>query len=115
LGVDWTIAAFAACLAVLVLYSLRFGSALGVLVTLVLVACLELAVRFATAAADTCGSSQSASALQWSGVAVLLVGIGGFGAHRRRILPVLAAVVVAGAWVALVAYLVPGGTGGCFE
>jgi MYXO-CTERM domain-containing protein len=103
------------CLAALVLYSLRFGSPLGVLLTLVLIACVELGVRFATAAAQTCGTSGTATGLEWSGAAVLLVGIGGFGAHRRRVMPLLAAVVAAGAWVALVAHVVPGGAGECFN
>ena len=99
----------------LVLYSFRFGSAFGVLVTLVAVACLELVMRFATAAAETCGSSGLATGLEWSGTAVLLLGIGGFGAQRRRVLPFLAALVAAGGWIALVAHLVPGGAGECFH
>src|SRR5437763_2717633 len=64
-GIGWAIAAFAACLVLLVLYSLRFGSPLGVLLTVVLVGALELVVRFATAAADTAGASGSASGLEW--------------------------------------------------
>jgi hypothetical protein len=114
-GIGWTIAAFAACLVALMLYSFRFGSALGVLVTLVMVASIELVVRFATFAADTCGSSRLATGLEWSGSAVILVVLGGFGAYRRRVLPVLGAVIVAGVWVAIVAHVVPGGAGGCFE
>lgn len=114
-GIGWAIVSFAACLAVLVFYSFRFGSALGVLVTLVMVASVELVVRFATAAAQTCGSSGLASGLEWSGTAVLLLGIGSFGTRRRRILPLLAAIVAAGAWLTLVAHLVPGGSGECFH
>jgi hypothetical protein len=114
-GEAWAIAPLVVCVAVLVRYSRVFGSRLGLLLTLVLIALVEFLVQVGTAVAQTCGDSRSATILEWSGIAVLLIGIGGFGAHRRRVLPVVAALVVAGAWIALVAHLVPGGSGECFN
>jgi hypothetical protein len=114
-GIGWTIAALVACLAVLVLYSFRFGSLLGVFMALVMVAGVELAVRFATFGADTCGSSRLATVLEWSGTSVLLLVIGSFGAYRRRVLPLLAALLAAGVWVVVIAHLVRGGAGDCFH
>jgi hypothetical protein len=114
-GSGWAVAAFVVCLIVLVVYSVRFGSPLGVLLTLVLIAAVELVVRFGTAAADTCGTSRAAGAVEWSGAAVILVGVGAWSAHRRRVAPLLAAIVAAGVWYAIVAHLIPGGAGGCFD
>src|SRR5262249_19664333 len=67
------------------------------------------------AVTGACGDSALAADLERSGAAVLLVGIGGFGAHRRRVAPIVAAIIAAGAWVAIVAPVVPGGAGGRFE
>ena len=97
----------------LVPYSFRLQSRLGVLVGLVLVGFLEFVVQLATAAAKVCGDSGVADSLEWSGSAVILLALGGFGVYRRRLLPVLVALVAAGFWVAIVAHLVPGGSGEC--
>jgi hypothetical protein len=114
-GLGWAIAAFVACLAVLVLYSRRFGSLLGVLVLLVTIGFVEFVARLGTAVAETCGSSGLASGLEQSGTIVLLLGIGALGAHRRRAFPFVVALIAAGVWVAVIAHVVPGGTGACFE
>lgn len=114
-GVAWTIAALAACIVVLMPYSFRLRSPLGVLITLVLVGFVEFVVQLGAAATRACGDSGVANDLKWSGSAVILIALGGFGVYRRRLFPVLVALVAAGAWVAIVAHIVPGGTGGCFE
>ena len=114
-GVGWALAPLVVCVAVLVRYSRVFGSQLGLLLTLVLIGLVEFVVEIGTAVAQTCGDSRSATNVEWAGVTVLLVGIGSFGAHRRRVLPVVAALVIAGLWFVLVAHVVPGGSGGCFE
>ena len=99
----------------LVPYSFRLRSPLGAFVALVLVGFVEFVVQLGTGAAQVCGSSGLANHLEWSGSAVILVTLGGFGAYSRRVLPVLGAIVAAGVWVAIVAHLVPGGTGDCFH
>lgn len=114
-GEGWAIAALVPCVAVLVLYSRAFGSPLGLMVTVVLVGLVEFLADFGAAMAQTCGESGTAAAVERSGAGVLLLAVGSFGAHRRRVTPIVGAIVVAGIWVALVAHVVPGGSGGCFE
>jgi hypothetical protein len=114
-GVAWTVAALAACVLVLALYTTRFGSALGVLLVAVLVLILELVVRFGTAFGDVCGDSRLANDLEWAGTGVILLGIGTWSVRRRRVSPLLAALLLAGVWIFAVARLIPGGAGGCFE
>ena len=103
------------CVGVLVRYSRAFGSPLGLLLTLVLIGLVEFLAEIGAALTSACGDSALATDLERSGAAVLLLGIGGFGAHRKRVAPIVAAVVAAGAWVAAVAHVVPGGTGPCFN
>jgi hypothetical protein len=93
----------------------RFGSPLGVLVTLLLVAAGELVVRFATAAGNVCGDSRLADTLGWTGAFAILLGVGAWSVRRRRVLPLLGALLAAGAWILLVAHVVPGGAGECFN
>src|SRR5438067_3149869 len=69
----------------------------------------------AFAAADTCGSFGLRVRARMGRRGRPARRIGGLGAHHRRVLPLLAAVVAAGAWVALVAHVVPGGAGPCFN
>jgi hypothetical protein len=114
-GVAWAIALLVASLVVLAFYTTRFGSALGVLLTAVLVLTLELVVRFGTAFGDVCGDSHLANDLEWAGTGVILLGIGTWSVRKRRVLPLLAALLLAGAWIFAVARLIPGGAGGCFE
>jgi hypothetical protein len=114
-AVGWAIALLVASLIVLALYTTRFGSALGVLLAAVLVLIVELVVRFGTAFGDVCGDSHLASDLERAGTGVILLGIGTWSVRNRRVLPLLAALVLAGAWVFAVARLIPGGAGGCFE
>jgi hypothetical protein len=114
-GIAWAIPLLIACVAVLVRYSRVFGSPLGLMLTLVLIGLVEFLVEVGTAVAQTCGSSGSANGLEWSGGSILLVAVGGSGARRRRVLPIIGAIVAAGIWVAVVAHVVPGGSGDCFE
>jgi hypothetical protein len=114
-GVAWTVAALVCCVLVLAYYTTKFGSALGVLLTAVLVLILELIVRFGTAFGDVCGDSHLANDLEWAGTGVILLGIGAWSVRGRRLLPLLAALLIAGVWTFAVARLIPGGTGGCFE
>lgn len=114
-GVGWAFVPLLVCVGVLLRYSRVFGSQLGLLLTLILIGLVEFLVEIGTAVAKTCGNSGSAAGVEWSGAAILLFGIGAFGAHRRRVLPVVGALLVAGAWVVIVAHLVPGGAGECFN
>jgi MYXO-CTERM domain-containing protein len=114
-GDGWAVVALIPCVAVLVRYSRVFGSPLGLLLTVVLIGLVEFLADFGAAMAETCGGSGGATAVEQSGAGLLLLALGGFGAHRRRVIPIVGAIVVAALWVAVVAHLVPGGAGGCFE
>ena len=114
-GIGWAIALLFVCLVVLALYTTQYGSALGVLIAAVLVLVLELLVRFGTAFGDVCGDSHLANDLEWAGSGAILLGIGTWSVRKRRLLPLLGALLVAGAWIVAVARLTPGGAGGCFE
>lgn len=111
----WAIAPLLACLVVLVRYGQVFGSQLGLLLTLVLIGLVEFLADVGAATAETCGDSSTARIVELSGAGAILVALGSFGAHHRRVTPVVGAIILAGVWVALVAHVIPGGAGGCFE
>lgn len=113
--VGWAFAALVPCAVALVLYGRRLHSALGVLAALVVVGFVEFVTWLGVSAAESCGSSMLATVLEWSGAGVLLIGAGTLGVARHRLLPFVAALVLAGVWYAVVAHVIPGGAAECFD
>jgi hypothetical protein len=72
---------------------------------------------FITAAGQICGDSGYADPVSWIGGVTLAVPLGALGVRRGpwALAAIPAGWAVAGAWFVLVAHVVPGGTGGCFE
>jgi hypothetical protein len=102
-------------LAVLIAYASRTSSPLVVLGLLVVVAFVEYAAAFGTAMGQRCGTSTTAKGLEIAGTAALLLGLGAWGIRSRRPYALPVALVVAAAWVILIAHVVPGGSGECFN
>jgi hypothetical protein len=100
---------------VLVLYARHTGSALRVLGIVVLLLFVELCALFGAAVGDRCGDSRLAGGFELAGAIAILVTLGTWGVHRRRIWPLPVAIVAAAIWVVVIAHVIPGGAGGCFE
>ena len=104
-------------MAVLVVVALRLWSPLVVLGASLVSLAGAFAFFLITASADTCGSSTSADVVSWIGGIVLALPVGAWGVRRgaRVYVAIPAGWVAAALWFVLVAHVVHGGTGGCFE
>jgi len=115
-GASW-LAALVVALAVLVHHAWRRSSPLVVLGAAVEVALAEVLVFVALVIGETCGSGTASAVVRWAGAAPLALGIGAWGVRggpRLLWAPALG-VVAAGAWILLVAHVVPGGAGACVD
>jgi hypothetical protein len=111
------LALLAACLAVLAVAAARLWSPLLVLAAAVLSGIAAVVFWFVVAAADTCGNSVAATAVELPGAATIALALGAWGVRggRRVFWALPLGWILAGLWIAVVAHAIPGGTGGCFE
>ena len=101
----------------LIVVAVRFWSPVVVLGAAVLSLGGAALFTLITAAGETCGGSYLAGTVEWVGGAALAAAIGAWGVRRGfwGYGAVLAGWTVAALWFVVVAHLIPGGTGGCFE
>jgi hypothetical protein len=87
---------------------------LGLVVSVLIAGALFVAI---VTAGDTCGDSATAGTIEAIGAIVILIGLGAVCLRRRgRLLALVpGAVPVTAVWLVVVAHLVPGGSGGCFQ
>ena len=102
---------------VLLYAAVRIWSPLVVL-ALVLVAAFSVGLWwFVVAVGDTCGDSHAAAIVEWSGTAVLALGVAAWQLPRGRAIfwALPAGAVLAGIWFVVWAHVIPGGAAGCFH
>jgi hypothetical protein len=100
---------------VLVVYAQRIGAPLQVLLIVVLLGCTEFVAAVGSAIGDRCGDSRLAADIELAGVIAILLALGTRAVRRRRIWLLPLAIVGAALWAVVVAHVIPGGAGGCFE
>jgi hypothetical protein len=104
-------------LGALLVVAVRRWSPLAVLAASLLSIGGAIVAWFLVAAGETCGDSRTATVVGWVGAVPLALAVGTWGAlrGRRALAAIPAGWLVAAAWVLVIAHLVPGGSGGCFE
>jgi hypothetical protein len=100
---------------VLVVYGHRTGAPLRVLAIVLLLGCTEFAASIGAAIGDTCGDSRLAAGFELAGVIGIPLAFGAWAVRRRRVWLLPFAIVAAALWTVVVAHVIPGGPGGCFE
>lgn len=92
-------------------------SPLVVLAAAIVSAIFSAIALLGSAAANTCGDSTTATAVEVAGGALLALAIGTWGVRRgpRVLWSIPAGWIVYAVWVAVWAHLIPGGAGACFE
>src|SRR3954453_1820741 len=116
-GEPWGVVPFLVDVAALAVVAWRLWSPLVVLTVCVLSLASAVVFWMITVAGGTCGGRDLAGVLEWAGGLALGLPIAIWGVRRGRwaFVAVPAAWVAAACWFVLVAHLVPGGAGGCFE
>lgn len=112
------VAILAGCVVVLVVAAIRLWSALVVLAAAVVSGIFGAIAWFVVVVSDTCGGSNAATVVEWTGAAAIALGLGAWAVHYRggRVFWGLPLGWVLGAiWIAIVAHVIPGGAGGCIE
>jgi hypothetical protein len=105
----------AAATAVLVLYGRQTGAPLRVLAIVVLLGFTEFVAAVGSAIGNRCGDSRLASGLELAGTIAILLVLGAWAVRRGRIWWLPLGIVAAAVWVVVIAHVIPGGAGGCFE
>lgn len=110
------LALLGASVAVLAVAAVRLWRPLAVLAAAVASGLGAVVFWFVVGAAGTCGDSGTAVAVEAAGAAAIALALGAWGVRggRRVFWALPLGWLLAGAWIAAAAHLVPGGAGGCF-
>jgi hypothetical protein len=113
----WSFVPVAVDVAALVVIAWKRWSPSIVLAAAVLSCLCAVVYFFAVAAAETCGDSTLAGAVEWIGAVVIALAVGAWGVRggMRFVWRFPLAWLVAAVWVGTWAHVVPGGSGGCFN
>jgi hypothetical protein len=116
LGGEW-VTPLIVDLAALIVIAVRRWSPLVVLAVALLSIGAAIVAWFVIAAGETCGDSRAATVVEWVGAVPLALALGSWGAlrGRRALAAIPAGWLLAGVWVLVIAHVVHGGAGPCFE
>jgi hypothetical protein len=86
-----------------------------VLAIVVLLGVSEFIAEFGTAMGERCGDSRLAGDLELVGTIAIPLALGSWAVRRHRVWPLPVAIVAAALWAVVVAHVIPGGAGACFD
>ena len=111
----WPWVVLVAVLVTLVGYALSTGRPFALLALVVVLGVCEALASFGAALGNVCGTSRLATDLKVGGTAAILLVAGTWCIRRQRLWLTPLALVAAPLWIVLVSYVIPGGSGSCFE